>query len=592
MDKINITIDGKAISVPAGTTVLEASKAAHINIPTLCYLKDINEIGACRMCLVEVKGGKALQASCVYPVSEGMEVYTNTKRVREARRANLELILSNHDRKCTSCVRSGNCELQKLATDLNVFDIPFEGENINHPLDAFSASIVRDNNKCIVCRRCVAMCENVQTTGVIGVKNRGFQTEIGVPFDKSLEDSSCIMCGQCISVCPTGALREKSHIEKIWDAINDPDMHVVVQTAPAVRIALGEEFGMPIGSRVTGKMVTALKRLGFNKVFDTNTAADLTIMEEGTELLGRIKNGGTLPMITSCSPGWIKFCEHYYPEFVDNLSSCKSPHTMMGAMLKSYYAQQAGVDPQKMYVVSVMPCTAKKYEIERPEMEVDGLRDVDAVITTRELARMIKEARIDFVKLEDEQFDDPCGEASGAGAIFGATGGVMEAALRTVAEIIKGEKLEDIEFKMVRGQDSIKEFEIELKDIKLRGCVVSGVGNARKVLERVKAGEVSYHFIEVMGCPGGCVTGGGQPVVDATTQADVNVFELRSNAIYEEDRSLSCRLSHENEFIKTLYADYLGEPNGHKAHHLLHTTYTKRELYPRDFIEKPSVGDK
>lgn len=591
METVNITIDGKKLEVPADFTVLKAAKKANINIPTLCYLKDINEIGACRMCLVEVKGTRTLQASCIYPVSEGMEVLTNTAKVRKARKATLELILSKHDRRCTTCVRSGNCELKALAYDLNVDDIPFEGENKKYPVDDLSASIVRNNNKCILCRRCVAVCKDVQTTAVIGPKNRGFNTEIGVPFDKSLKDSSCIMCGQCIAACPVGALHEKDHIERVWDALNDENKHVVVQTAPAVRVALGEEFGMPVGTRVTGKMTAALKRLGFNKVFDTNTGADLTIMEEGTELLNRINDNGVLPMITSCSPGWVKYCEHYYPEFIPNLSTCKSPHTMLGALIKSYYADTMNIDPEKIFVVSVMPCTAKKYEIDRPEMQVDGLKDVDAVLTTRELARMIKEVGIDFVNIEDEEFDNPLGAASGAGAIFGATGGVMEAALRTVAEKLTGKKLDNIEFKQVRGEKGIKEFEIELPDITLKGVVASGTGNAKKVLEKVKKHEAEYHFIEIMGCPGGCITGGGQPIVSAKTRANVDVFKLRADAIYEEDRALPFRLSHENKFIQKLYSDYIGEPNGHKAHHLFHTSYTERELYACDFMKNPNVGE-
>jgi len=589
MDKINITIDGKQLQVPKDYTILQAARDAGIGIPTLCYLKDANEIGACRMCLVEVKGGRVLQASCVCPVSDNMEVFTNSPAVRVARKSNLELILSNHDRKCLTCVRSTNCELQKLANDLGVTEMPFDGVNNEYEVDDLSASIVRDNNKCIVCRRCVAVCRKNQSTAVIEAKNRGFKTTVGSPFDKSLRDVSCIMCGQCITACPTGALREKDHTARVWDALANSDLHVVVQTAPSVRVALGEEFGMPMGSRVTGKMAAALKKLGFTKTFDTNTGADLTIMEEGTELIGRIKNGGKLPIITSCSPGWIKFCEHYYPEFLDNLSTCKSPHTMFGALIKTYYAEKNGIDPKSIYVVSVMPCTAKKFEIERPVMEVDGLRDVDAVLTTRELARMIRTAGIDFAGIPDEPFDDPFGEASGAGAIFGASGGVTEAALRTVAEVITGNPLENVEINDVRGENGIKEYTVDLPDLLLKGVVVNGTANARKILDKIKTGEAEYHFIEIMACPGGCVTGGGQPIVDAATKACVNVYEKRAKAIYNEDKDLPVRRSHENPVIKKLYAEYLGEPNGHKAHHLLHTTFTKRELHPDDLMEKRTL---
>jgi len=578
MEKVNIIIDGIELQVPADYTILQAANDANIQIPTLCYLKGINEIGACRMCLVELKGGRALQASCVYPVSEGLEVFTNTPAIRKARKSNLELILSNHDLKCTTCVRSTNCELQKITKDMNITEIPFEGENTRYDIDDLSPSIVRDNNKCIVCRRCMAVCSKLQSTAVINAQNRGFATTVGPAYDQSLNDVACINCGQCISVCPTGALQEKEHISRVWRALSDENLHVIVQTAPAVRVALGEEFDMPAGTRATGKMAAALRRLGFDKVFDTDFTADLTIMEEGYEFLDRLNNDGKLPLITSCSPGWIKFCEHYFPEFIENLSSCKSPHMMFGALMKSYYAEKNGIDPKDIYVVSVMPCTAKKFEIGRPEMEVDGNRDVDAVLTTRELANMIKTTGMKFTELADEDFDIPFGASTGAAVIFGATGGVMEAALRTVAEVVTGQKLEKLEFTDVRGQSGIKEFQVELPEVTVKGCVANGMANAREVLENVRSGKAEYHIIEIMGCPGGCVTGGGQPFIDAKMRLDSNIFELRANAIYEEDECMEIRSSHENPYIKHLYDDFLGEPNSHKAHHLLHTTYTKREV--------------
>ncbi len=576
---IPLTIDGVQVEVPAGTTVLEAARIAKINIPTLCYLKDINATGNCRLCVVDC-GGRALQAACVLPVSPNMVVKTNTPAVREARRLNLELILSNHQKECLSCVRSQNCELQKLCLDLGVADgSRFEGAHSEHEIDQTSPSIVRNNNKCVLCRRCVGACSKVQKVGVIGPVNRGFKTAIESPWDMKLAEMACINCGQCITVCPVGALSEKDNTKEVWDALGDPTKHVVVQPAPAVRAALGEEFGLPMGTSVTGKMAAAMRRLGFDKVFDTDFAADLTIMEEGTELIDRLNNGGVLPMITSCSPGWIKFCEHYYPEFIPNLSSCKSPHEMAGAMVKTYYAEKANVDPRNIVVVSVMPCTAKKFEAKRPELGRHGMADVDMVITTRELARMIKEAGIDFVNLPDEDFDSLMGQSTGAGVIFGATGGVMEAALRTAYELITGTELKDVNFTAVRGVEGIKEATVKIGDMDVNVAVCSSTGKAAELLDAVKRGEKKYHFIEVMGCPGGCVNGGGQPIVSAQVRNWTDIRAERAKALYTEDEAKTLRKSHENPEIKQIYADYLGKPNSHKAHELLHTTYEQRDIY-------------
>ena len=578
---IQLTIDGVSVEVPAGTTVLEAAKKAGINIPTLCYLKDINQIGACRLCVVDT-GARSLQAACVLPVSKGMVVKTNTPAIREARKVNLELLLSNHNKKCLSCVRNQNCELQKLCLDLGVEDGDrFAGSMNKYDVDDLSMSIVRDNNKCVLCRRCVAACNKTQAVGVIGPVNRGFNTAIESPWGMPLAGMACINCGQCIAACPTGALHEKDSTKEVWDLLADPKKHVVVQPAPAVRAALGEEFGMPMGTLVTGKMAAALRRLGFDRVFDTDWAADLTIMEEANELVDRVRIGGVLPMITCCSPGWNKFCEHYYSDFIPNLSTCKSPHEMEGAMIKSYYAERAGIDPKDIAVVSVMPCTAKKFEAKRPELSNAGLQDVDVVITTRELARMIKEAGIDFVNLPDEDFDPLMGESTGAGVIFGATGGVMEAALRTAYELVTGKELEQVDFNTVRGVEGVKEASIQVGDITVNVAVAHGTANAAKLLDSIRRGEKQYHFIEIMGCPGGCVTGGGQPIVSAPKRMECDPREIRAAALYREDAGKPLRKSHQNPEIQALYDEFLGRPNSHKAHQLLHTTYMARPKYSR-----------
>ncbi len=579
MEMVNIKINGQSLSVPSNYTVLEAARSANIEIPTLCYLKDVSQTGSCRMCIVEVVGARNLQAACVYPVSEGMEVLTNTQKVRDARKINLELLLSNHDRKCLTCVRNQNCELQKLADELGVTDITYQGERNEYDIDEVSPSIVRDNNKCVLCRRCVSACKTIQTVSVIDATERGFKTTIASPFNKSLAEVPCVNCGQCIVACPTGALREKDNTDDVWAAINDPEKYVVVQTAPAVRVGLGEEFGYEIGTPVTGKMAAALRRMGFDGVFDTDTGADLTIMEEGTEFIERLQNGGKLPMITSCSPGWIKFCEHNFPDFLDNLSTCKSPHQMFGAILKTYYAEKMGIDPAKMFVVSVMPCVAKKFESGRPEMEVNKLRDVDAVISTRELAKMIKQSGILFNKLPDEKFDNPFEEASGAGVIFGATGGVMEAALRTVVEVLEGKSFDKLDYEAVRGTDGIKEATLTVAGTEVKVAVVSGLGNARKVLNDIRDGKANYHFIEVMACPGGCVTGGGQPIVDSSVRMDIDLKAKRAAGLYAEDKALPVRKSHENPDIKLLYSEFLEKPGSHKSHELLHTHYTARPKF-------------
>ncbi|MDD5927570.1 MAG: NADH-dependent [FeFe] hydrogenase, group A6 [Firmicutes bacterium] len=582
MGKVHVKIDGIQVYVPDDYTILEAAKEINIHIPTLCFLKDVSEIGCCRMCLVEIKGKKSLEPACVYPVYDGMEVRTHSPEIIKVRKKNMELILSNHPAICQSCTRSdSHCELQALA---NMLDVHFsnyrkyqETVTQNAAVDMDDGiSIQRDPNRCVLCRRCISICNNIQTVGAISAINRGFNTVIGTAGNKSLDDTMCVSCGQCINVCPTGALQEHRDIDAVWDALYDEDKYVVVQTAPAVRAALGEEFGNPIGTDVTGRMVTALRMLGFDKVFDTNTGADLTIMEEGTELIDRIRGGGVLPLITSCSPGWIKFCEHNFPEMIPNLSTCKSPHEMLGAITKSYFAERNGLDPDKIVVVSVMPCTAKKFESQRPELSVDGRADVDLVITTRELARMIKSIGIDFNAIGDGSFDDPLGQSTGAGLIFGTTGGVMEAALRTVADIINGVSSDSIDYVEVRGLEDIKVAEVKIADLNIRAAVAHGLGNARKLMERVKAGE-HFDFIEIMACPGGCINGGGQPLQVSDVRNWVDFKEKRAKALYKGDMEKFIRKSHNNPAIKKLYKEYLGMAGGMKAHKLLHTHFVDRK---------------
>jgi len=578
-ETVRLTINGIPVEAPKGATILEAATQAGIRIPTLCYLKEINAIGACRMCLVEVKGGRGLMASCVTPVTEGMEVTTNSPKLRESRKMTLELTLSNHRTDCLSCARSTNCELQDLCREYGVDMYRFGNPNMEPDIDASAPHLVRDNSKCILCRRCVAVCKANQHVAVIGANNRGYATHIASAFEMPLDATPCINCGQCISVCPTGALTEKDDTQKVWDALADPEKVVVVAPAPSVRAQLGECFGMPIGTNVEGKMVAALRRLGFDKVFDVDTAADVTIMEEGTELLDRLNNGGQLPLITSCSPGWVKFCELYYPDFIPNLSSCKSPQQMYGALMKTYYAEKEGIDPKNLFVVSIMPCTAKKFEINRDNQAAAGYNDLDVSLTTRELADMIKRAGIVFEALADEEFDPAFGVASGAGHIFGATGGVMEAALRTVAEIVTGKELEKVEFDAVRGVEAIKEAEYDLAGTTVRVAVAHGLSNAAKLLDMIKSGEKQYHFIEIMACPGGCVNGGGQPHQPGYVHNTIDLRAERAKALYNEDGGMTLRKSHENPVVKEIYDNYLGKPGSHKAHDILHTTYVKREKY-------------
>ena len=584
MDMINVTINGVAHSVAAGSTVLEAAKAAHIDIPTLCYLKDINEIGACRLCLVEVaeKRGSAMGpfrmvTACVYPCTEGMEIKTNTPKITASRRMNLELLLSNHDQKCLSCVRSTNCELQTLCREYGVDQSRFKGVTNHYEIDD-RTPIIRDNNKCILCRRCVATCAKVQQIGVIGANNRGFDTYIGSAFEQALEQTSCINCGQCIVACPVGALYERDDTDGVFEALADPDKHVLICTAPSVRAQIGECFGYEPGTDVEGKMVAALKALGFDGVYDMNLTADLTIVEEANELIGRIQKGGVLPMITSCSPGWIKYCEHYFPDFVDNLSTCKSPQQMFGAVVKTYYAQKMGWNPKDIVMVSAIPCTAKKFEVGRPDQSAAGVPDVDFAITTREVGRMIQKAGIHFRALDDAAFDDPFAIGSGAGAIFGATGGVMEAALRYAAEVILGKKLEQIDFTEVRGTEGIKTASYKLGDLTVSVAVASSTGMAKKLLNMVKSGELNVQFIEIMGCPGGCVNGGGQPIQPAKVRMNTDLRAVRAAVLYNDDRNCEIRKSQDNLAVQTLYTEFFGEPNSHKAHEVLHTSYIKRGL--------------
>jgi len=584
MSIVTVKINDKLVEVEQQSTILEAAQKAGFQIPTLCYLKDCNQTGACRVCAVEVKGARSLVTACNNLVADEMEVYTNSKRALDARKKTVELILSNHSKDCLSCVRNQNCELQHLSENLGIREQKYLGEYTSVTFDDAAEGIVRDTSKCVLCGRCVSTCSKVQGLGILNFMERGFKTKVGPVFDKSFSEVNCMQCGQCVNVCPVGALSEKEEIHDVLMALQDPNKYVVVQTAPAVRASLGEEFGMPIGTRVTGKMVASLKQIGFDKVYDTNFGADLTIMEEGTEFIDRLQNGGTLPMLTSCSPGWVRYLEYEYPDLIPNVSSCKSPHMMLGAIIKSYFAENKGIDPQDIYTVSIMPCTAKKVEKSRPEMEnKDGIRDIDAVLTTRELAKLVKMYGIDFENLAEEAFDqDLFGEYTGAAVIFGATGGVMEAALRTVSEILTNKELDDIDFMAVRGTEGIKEATLDINGLEVKVAVVHSMSLTKPLLDDIRAGKSPYHFIEVMGCPGGCINGGGQSIINSSIRNGVKAIDWkkeRAKALYTEDTLMKKRKSHENQQIKELYENFLEKAGSHKAHELLHTKYAAREKF-------------
>jgi len=574
---INLKINNIPVSVPEGTTILEAAKTVGINIPTLCYMKNINAIGACRICVVEVKGARSSVAACVYPVAEGMEVFTNTPKIRNDRKTTIELILSDHKKECLSCARNGKCELQELSNDYGCDVNAFQGVINEHKIDNSTAYLVRDNNKCILCRRCVATCQKVQEVSVIETVNRGFATSINCAFEDDLANTSCTACGQCINVCPVGALTERSEIDNVLAAIADPEKVVVVGPAPSVRAGLGEEFGYPIGTNVEGKMVSALRLMGFNYIFDVNFAADLTILEEGNELLSRLQGKGALPLITSCSPGWVKYLEGYYPELIPNLSTCKSPQQMYGAVVKTYYAEKMGIDPKNLYVVSIMPCTAKKFEKNRADQSASGYPDIDAVLTTRELAKAIKAQGILFNDLPEGKYDEPLGLYTGAGVIFGATGGVMEAALRTVADVVSGKPLEKVDYEEVRGMDGIKKATYDIGGTQVKVAIASGLNNAKQICEEIKNGTADYQFVEIMCCPGGCINGGGQPILDAYKRRNIDYKAERAKVLYDIDKACAERKSHKSSVVETLYNEYFEKPNSHKAHEVLHTSYVNRK---------------